>query len=115
MEKYLKKKKKFYDTPFGVFTYQDIPLAAYPYGILIREENEYAYRIASPEKALCDQLYASPLIKNLSQLSDLLFNNLRIDEYELTQLNYSDLELYTSLYGSSNVKLLGELFRRRRI
>lgn len=111
----LKKKKKFYDTPFGVFTYQDIPLAAYPYGILIREENEYTYRIASPEKALCDQLYASPLIKNLSQLSDLLFNNLRIDEYELTQLNYSDLELYTSLYGSSNVKLLGELFRRRRI
>lgn len=28
-----KKKKKKYDTPFGTFTYQDIPSKTYPYGV----------------------------------------------------------------------------------
>ena len=108
----LKKKKKIYETPFGNFTYQDVALGAYPYGILIREEKEYIYRIASPEKALCDKLYASPLIKNYTQLAELLFNDLRIDEDNLTELSFPDLDFYTALYGSNNVKLLRKMLRR---
>jgi len=67
-----KKKKKIYENPFGTFTYQDIPSSAYYYGIEIKAEKQYTYFIASPEKALCDQLYKINLFqikKNSSNLS----------------------------------------------
>ena len=34
-----KKRKKQYTTPFGVFTYRDIPTPAFPYGTKLYEEN----------------------------------------------------------------------------
>ena len=50
-----KNRKKLYETPYGRFTYRDVPCEAYTYGVVLNEENGYGFQIASPEKALCDK------------------------------------------------------------
>ena len=81
-----KKKKKKYETTFGTFTYRDVPSAAFPLNIRLIQEGNYFYRIAEPEKALCDQLYTMPPAKNIKLLAELLFDDLRIEETELLKL-----------------------------
>ncbi len=107
-----KKKKKRFDTSFGVFTYRDIPSLAYPEEILLKIEGEYSYQIASPEKALCDKLYTLSPLLNYANLQNMLFNDLRIDEIEFNKLNFDKIEKLSKLYHCSNVKLLSKYIRR---
>ncbi len=107
-----KHKRKEYDTPFGFFTYQDVPKSAYPWGIKIVDENGYAFQIASPEKALCDKLYALHPLQNLGQLQTLLFDDLRIDENGFCKLNKDDIDFLADKYKSKNVTLLAKFMRR---
>ncbi|MEI3339485.1 MAG: hypothetical protein V8R80_05605 [Eubacterium sp.] len=83
-----KKKKKKYETVFGTFTYRDVPSDAFPLEIRLVQEGEYFYRIAEPEKALCDTLYIMPPAKNTTELASLLFDDLRIDDSELLKNGY---------------------------
>ena len=110
----LKKKSKTYSNQFGNYTYNDVPSSVFSYFINIKEENGYTYFIASKEKALCDKLYSLKPISNQKELSKLLFEDLRIDEYELTKLNLDDIDILSSLYKSKNVKLLNAFLRRYR-
>ena len=50
------------------------------------------YQIATPEKALCDKLYTLSPIKNMKELENILFNDLRIDLDEFNKLNIEDIE-----------------------
>ena len=79
----IKRKKKIYETEFGTFTYCDIPSAAFPFGINLIKEGDYFYRIAEPEKALCDKLYSMHPVPNIRELEILLTDDLRIDKNEL--------------------------------
>lgn len=107
-----KKKKKMYENQFGVFLYRDVPSNVYPLGINLIEENGYIYQIATPEKALCDKLYTLSPIKNMTELENVLFNDLRIDIDELTKFNINDLEEISNSYHSTNVDLLYRYMRR---
>lgn len=107
-----KKKKKKYDTPFGTFTYRDIPPKAYPYGVEIVQEGEYSYKIATREKALCDQLYKTKSVSNYKELRELLCDDLRIEETQLKTLNIDDVEFLSKRYGCTNVKRLNGYLRR---
>lgn len=107
-----KLKMKKYDTPFGLFTYRDVPAEAYPYGIVAYEENGYGYLLASPEKAICDQLYKMPPIANQKELEQLLFENLRIDELELKKLNNNDMIKLSDKYHCSNLKHFAAWLKR---
>ena len=107
-----KKKKKQYNTNFGVFTYRDVPVLVYPEEITLKEENNYSYQIATPEKALCDKLYTLTPLGNYSNLENMLFNDLRIDEEEFKKLNISKIEKLSELYSSTNVGLLAKYMRR---
>lgn len=107
-----KKKKKKYETPFGTFTYRDIPSRAYAYGVEIVQEGEYSYKIATPEKALCDQLYKMKCVANYKELEELLYEDLRIEESQLHTLNKEDVELLSGLYGCINIKKLSGFLRR---
>lgn len=107
-----KKKKKQYNTNFGVFTYRDIPILAYPEEIILKEENKYSYQIATPEKALCDKLYTLTPLNNYSNLENMLFNDLRINEKEFNRLDLNKIEKLSKLYHSSNVDLLAGYIRR---
>lgn len=107
-----KKKRKQYNTKFGVFTYKDVPSSAYPKEILLKQENNYSYQIATKEKALCDKLYSLKPLKNISNLENMLFNDLRIDIDEFKKINIKKIEKLSNLYHSTNATLLLKYLRR---
>lgn len=101
-----KKKKKEFKTPFGTFTYRDVPSAAYPYGIECVSENGYTFQIASPEKALCDELYIQSPVTSQRELKEFLFDGLRIDWELFCKLNMDDILFLNSKYHCTNVQKL---------
>jgi hypothetical protein len=103
---------KKYQNHFGTFTYRDVPAEVYPFGVLIREENGYSYQIATPEKALCNKLYTISPANNLTELKELLFNDLRIDGDEFAKLDKDIITTIATLYHSKNLTLLTKLIRR---
>lgn len=106
-----KKKAKQYATPFGTYTYRDVPSKAYPVGNVLYSENGYGFQIASPEKAICDQLYIISPLKNRNELERLLFEDLRIDKDEFFRLNMADLFDLSTRYHTQNHKLLRRYIR----
>lgn len=101
-----KKKKKEFKTPFGTFTYRDVPSAAYPYGIECVSENGYTFQIASPEKALCDELYIQSPVTSQRELKELLFDGLRIDWELFCKLSMDDILFLNSKYHCTNIQKL---------
>ena len=108
-----KKKKKLFNNRFGTFSYRDIPVDAYPYGINIIEEGEYSFMIASKEKALCDKLYELPPVKNQRELIVLLFSDMRIDEVEFDKLNRNEIYFIAPKYHVNNLKHLVNYLKRK--
>ena len=108
-----KKRKKAYNNQFGSYLYRDVPEKVYPLGIRLVEEGNYSYQIASPEKALCDKLYTLSPLKNMKELENVLFNDLRIDIDEFNKLNLQDIEEISNSYNSTNVSLLYRYIRRK--
>lgn len=106
-----KKKKKKYNTYFGTFTYRDIPSLAYPEQVILRNEGNYSYQIATKEKALCDKLYTLKPLKNYTNLENMLFNDLRIDKEEFSKLNAEAIENLSKLYHATNVSLLAKYMK----
>ena len=107
-----KNKKKMYNNQFGTFLYRDIPSNVYPLGIKVIQEENYSYQIGTPEKVLCDKLYTLTPVKNMRELENVLFNDLRIDYNEFTKLNVKDIESITTLYHCTNVNLLYKYMRK---
>ena len=110
----LKKKQKKYYTPFGTFTYRDVPALVYPEAIILKEENNYAYQIALPEKAICDKLYTLKPIHYYQELENILFKDLRIDYDEFIKLDEIIITKLSDLYHCENVKLLAKYLRRNK-
>ena len=106
-----KNKKKKYNTYFGTFTYRDIPSLAYPEQVILRNEGNYSYQIATKEKALCDKLYTLKPLKNYTNLENMLFNDLRIDKEEFSKLNAEAIENLSKLYHATNVSLLAKYMK----
>lgn len=76
------KRAKHFATPLGNFEYVTIPEAYYSIGI--RQEivsNEYAFLIASPEKAMCDMILSTRnfRIQSVKAMQIYLEEDLRID------------------------------------
>lgn len=101
-----KNRTKTYSTLFGSYIFQDIPVAAYPYGIKLVEFNQYVWSIAVPEKALCDLLYVREPQKNYQQFLGFLFEGMRIDEDLLMKLNTEDLLFLCDRYQKRNLRYL---------
>ncbi|MFV0361974.1 MAG: hypothetical protein ACK5LL_02660 [Suipraeoptans sp.] len=110
-----KKKKKRYTTPFGTYLYQDVPSQIYTFGVDIVQEGDYYFKIATTEKALCDQLYKLPPVSNYKELNALLLEDLRIDVQNIRKLNTDDIHFYSKHYGSTNIKKLCSLLLRRQL
>ena len=107
-----KKKKKQYNTDFGVFTYRDVPMLVYPLEIVLVQDGSYSYQIATLEKALCDKLYTLKPLKNYSDLEKMLFDDLRINIEDFNKLNIDEIQKLSVLYHSTNVSLLAKYLRR---
>ena len=106
-----KKRKKQYETPYGIFTFRDIPVTAFPYGTELHAENGYGFVIASAEKAVCDQLYTCSPCSNRSELRLLLFEDLRIDETAFHNLDLDEMAEIAELYQTKNHRLLISLLK----
>lgn len=107
-----KRKKKIYNTSFGNFYYRDVPSDVFYLEVISLHENEYYFKIASPEKALCDKLYTVAPVRSLKRIAELLEDDLRIDYSELEKLNIEIIEEISPLYHSSNVTLLAKFLRK---
>ena len=107
-----KKKAKEYENHFGRFTYRDVPPAAYPFGIVIKEENGYMYQMAAPEKALCDKLYTMPLVTSQREIERMLFEDLRIDRAEFEKLDHEGMLQIGDKYRCTNLKHFMKYLRR---
>ena len=101
-----KRKMKELENYFGRFTYRDVPVDAYPFGIVIKDENGYVYQMASPEKALCDKLYTMPPVTSQKEIEKMLFEVLRIDKTEFAKLDNESIIQIGDKYHCNNVKYL---------
>ncbi len=106
-----KKKKRRYETPFGVFTYRDVPIPAFPYGTRLYSEEGYSFVVASPEKAICDVLYTCSPCANRSELRQLLFEDMRIDEAAFLNADLDKMSSFAGLYRTANHRLLVSMIR----
>lgn len=87
------KMHKNYDTPLGHFEFVKVPDGYFSIGI--RQEivnNEYAFLIASPEKALCDKIICTPNIRiqSVKAMREYLEEDLR---FEMSALQNFDIEI----------------------
>lgn len=76
------KRAKSYSTPLGLFQYITMPLAYYPIGVTqVIVENQYAFLMASPEKALCDLIISTAGLRfqSAKAASEYLHFDLRIN------------------------------------
>lgn len=90
------KHSRSFQTPVGNYDYKYISRDAFPIGVRSTLKDEYAFLIASPEKALCDLIANSSKV-NLRYLKDVenyLENDIRLDMDEFYKFDQSILEEY---------------------
>ncbi|WP_165045840.1 hypothetical protein [Adlercreutzia sp. ZJ138] len=108
-----KGKAKCYNTPFGTFTFRDVPSSAFPWGIDTVVEGRYAYRIATPEKALCDTLWLCPPVANYRELETLLFDDLRLEPSMVHSLDTQGIAYLAKQYRSTTICKLAKYLKRK--
>ena len=90
------KHSRCFQTPIGTYDYKYIDRNAFSVGVRSVNKGDYAFLIASPEKALCDLIANSPKV-NLRFLKDVenyLENDIRMDMDELHKFDTTILEEY---------------------
>lgn len=108
-----KRKEKSHETMFGVFTYRDIPKKAFPKELVLHTENGYSFIMASPEKALCDELYKVSPAANLKELRARMFDEIGIGKRKINRLDPVVLYDLADLYGCRNLHLLKSFLRKK--
>lgn len=109
---YKTRRSKSYSNHFGDYWYRDVAPNAFPYGTKMITENGYTWWIATPEKAICDELYIKPPVYSQRDLKDMLFEDLRINIDDLMELDFDRIRKLSKMYGCSNVKLFGKVMEK---
>lgn len=105
------KRKKFFSTPVGNFSYRYINPAVYSYGITLYEIDIYHWiLIANKEKAMADILYFNEKFENEFLLERYLLENLRVETESLVSFNLKTVKKLAALYGH-NTNLLYNVLR----
>ena len=100
-----KKNSKFYKAGKCAFEYRSVPCEVFPEGISTETTfSGLKYKIACREKALCDLLYNKYPVRTIKDLKMMLFDDLRIDENVLKQLDLNYLLKIGPLYHSNTIK-----------
>lgn len=88
------KTTKTYDTPLGRFSFRHLASPYYSFGITHTEVAPQQHvMIATREKALCDKIVLTSgiLLRSVAQTRDFLFEDLRMDEDNLQELNLAEI------------------------
>jgi len=96
-------RKKEFTNAFGVYTYRDVPAAAYPHCYAWIDAKPYPYFIAEKEKALCDQLSIIKPIRGKQDFREYLFDGMRLDEELFEELDKEKLRKLAPLYHRTNL------------
>ncbi len=110
---YGKRKEKYHETVFGNFSYRDIPKKAFSKELVLHCENGYSFVMASPEKALCDELYKVAPAANLKELRSLMFDEIGLGKRKINRLDPTVLTGLADLYGCRNLHLLKSFLRKK--
>ena len=97
------------------FSYKYIPKGAFECGVNLIYEKGMSFRIASPEKAICDELFLMPPVRTVSEMRELLEEDMRIDIDALLMLNVNIIKKLSKLYPSENVRKLGIFIEREKL
>ena len=101
------KRKKRFDTPIGVFTYDYIQPQRFAIGVnweTLDDQNHFL--IACPEKALADTIEKYRDLKTKGEMRQHLLDNMRIDVEELHSLDLGALKQITDCYQIPVIRLL---------
>lgn len=91
------KTSTLYQTPVGRFSYRQLKLPYYSYGIKrVQHTPKQTMLIASPEKALCDKIVLTPKLqlRSIKQTQEFLIEDLRINDEVLSELDTQLIELW---------------------
>ena len=72
-----------------------------------------SFLIASAEKALCDELYRSPVIRSMGRLEQLLFEDLRLDTFVFNELDLEALIFLAERYKATTLGMFVKFIRKR--
>jgi len=99
------KRSKKFSTPLGSFSYEHIPIEAYPLGITLEKRAGIGILIASKEKALCDRIALASNIRTMGEIEEYIFENLRIDKESITDLSKELLKNIGHAYHLERIAL----------
>ena len=71
------------------------------------------YLMASPEKAICDELYRVAGIRSIQRMQDLLFEDLRLDRERFMELDRQDLLSLSGRYSATTLDTFARFVRRQ--
>jgi hypothetical protein len=110
------KREKRFETPVGLFVYRRTPKASFHLGMTRVAQNDFAFLIASPERALADKLRDDRGISagSLHALAAYLFDGLRLDREGFLALDPELLTMIAKALGSRKVELCSRLLQRMR-
>lgn len=99
----LKHTRRF-DTPLGRFEYQMISREAFPIGITSINKQNYAFLMATPEKALCDLIANSPKVnlRYRKEVETYIEEDIRMDLEDLRNMDMSIFERYAQVGKKAN-------------
>lgn len=106
------RKNKTFVNAFGRYEYSDIPSQVFSEGLNYLEDGEYAVKIATKEKAICDSLCKWRIVHSIKELKELLFVDKRIDESEFEVCNFKLMLRLAGLYKKTNLEYLIKLIRK---
>lgn len=90
------KHSRNFQTPIGIYEYKYISREVFPIGVRSIHKGDYAFLIASPEKALCDLIANSSKV-NLRYMKDVeiyLEQDIRMDMEEFYKMDATIFENY---------------------
>ena len=98
-------KNLLYTNARGSFFYQYLPKEVFPLGLTMERNTTGSFLLATPEKALCDELYKRRGISTIPELEALLFDNLRLDP-SIKDLNWTLISSMVPHYHSTTLETL---------
>lgn len=95
-----------FSNPPGLYRYTAIHPDAYAAGVETLIENGRGFRIATPEKAVCDKLSLMPPVGSLDGIIDLMFMELGFDEDRILGMDMDLVSEISGLYHSRTVSTM---------
>lgn len=100
------KRSRTYTTSLATYSFEHIPLRAYPVGVYLKQWTSVGVLMATPEKAICDKVALTPHLRTIKDIAEFVIDNQRIESDDLAKLSPELLAEIESAYGLESIRLL---------